>query len=129
MNAPDEDLRYDVEATVFHIPRSQYASRTEPGGPMRAEVLGGPMDGLRNRVRGDTLEIGRAHENDLCLPMDPGVSSRHARIVREGRSFWLEDLDSRNGTFLGDERLRERVPISPGSTFTVGRTHVQFMPR
>ena len=57
------------------------------------------------------------------------VSTRHARIVREGRSFWLEDLGSRNGVYLGDERLTERALIGPGTTFTVGQTQLEFMPR
>jgi pSer/pThr/pTyr-binding forkhead associated (FHA) protein len=118
-----------METTVFHIPRPGFAATPDPMWQIRVEVVGGPMDGLRQRVNGDRLEIGRGTDNDLCLTLDAGVSGRHARIVREGRSFWLEDLGSRNGTYLGEERLVDRVPIGPGATFAVSRTQVQFMPR
>lgn len=116
--------------TVFHVPRPDLAGAAiEPSYPMQVEVVGGPMDGLERRIQGERLEMGRGPENDLPLAMDASVSSHHARIVREGRSHWLEDLDSRNGTYLGEERILDRIPITPGATFRVGRTVVQFMPR
>ncbi len=118
-----------LETTTFHLPRPRFATGIEPAWQMSVEVVGGPMDGTRRRVEGDTLTIGRKAENDLCLAMDPSVSGRHARLVREGQTFWLEDRGSRNGTFLGDQRLGERVPIGPGSTFMTGRTQIDFMPR
>ncbi len=96
---------------------------------MSVEVVGGPMDGLHNRVEKPSFTIGRDLDNDLSLTMDPMVSGHHARIVREGGHYWLEDLDSRNGTQLGDQRLSERVLISPGTTFTVAQTLLEFMPR
>ncbi len=95
---------------------------------IQVEVVGGPMDGLRNRVSSPSFSIGREADNDLALAGDPMVSARHARIVREGHHYWLEDLDSRNGVYLGDRRLTERVLIGPGTTFTVGRTQLEFMP-
>lgn len=116
--------------TVFHVPRPDFSRATaEATYPMQVEVVGGPMDGLDRRVEGERLEMGRGPENDLPLAMDASVSSHHARIVREGQSHWLEDLDSRNGTYLGEERILDRIPITPGATFRVGRTLVQFMPR
>ncbi len=95
---------------------------------IQVEVVGGPMDGLKSRVSSPSFSIGREAGNDLALAMDPMVSARHARIVREGHHYWLEDLDSRNGVYLGDRRLTERVLIGPGTTFTVGRTQLEFMP-
>lgn len=96
---------------------------------LRVEVLGGPMDGLSVSVNRADLAIGRGSANDLSLGLDPMVSTAHARIVREGQHYWLEDLGSRNGTFLGDQGVRERVLIGPGTTFTLGQTPVEFMPR
>lgn len=132
MSGQDERPRVpsEMEATVFHVPRPELAAAiAQAGGRIRVEVLGGPMDGLRARTDEQRLLIGRANDNDLCLALDPGASSRHACIGRVGNSYWLEDLDSRNGTYLGEERLRGRTPVSPGTTFTVGRTQIQFMPR
>ncbi len=107
----------DMEALPVHVHR------------ILLEVVGGPMDGQRHAVTTASMTIGRADENDFALPLDTMVSSRHARIVREGEHFWLEDLDSRNGTFIGDEKIARRVLLAPGSLFTVGRTCLEFMPR
>ncbi len=95
---------------------------------LAVEVLGGPMDGWRCQTRRPFLRIGRGEDNDLRLALDPMVSSRHARLVREGRHFWLEDLASRNGTWMGDLRVEGRVLLAAGATFTVGQTLLEFRP-
>lgn len=112
-------------------------NRPKPGDPLlcdeareiRVEVMGGPMDGHRVTVQGPALSIGRSPDNDLGLALDPMVSSTHARILHEEDRYWLEDLGSRNGTFLGGQQIRERTPIGPGTVFTVGQTALEFTPR
>ena len=96
--------------------------------PIRLEVLGGPMDGLTHCADGKSFHIGRSRDCDLRLSMDRMVSGRHARISREGRQFWLQDIGSRNGTYVGDEKIENRILIGPGATFRVGRTVLEFLP-
>jgi pSer/pThr/pTyr-binding forkhead associated (FHA) protein len=91
------------------------------------EVFGGPMDGLRRRVDGTSMSVGRSPENDLVLAKDRMVSSRHARIVRDGDRTWLEDLGSLNGSFVGMDRVDGRVPLHRGSIVTLGRTRLEFL--
>ena len=56
--------------------------------------------------------IGRAAGNDLVL-RQPSVSARHARIVVGPDGMWVEDLGSRNGTFVGRPPRRvTRAPIT-----------------
>jgi len=111
-----------VEARALSKPQH------EEQGPLQVEVIGGPMDGSRCSVDGDSLSIGRSQPNDLHLALDPMVSGSHANIVREGKHYWLEDKESRNGTYLGDLQLDGRVSITPGSCFLVGCTLIEFMP-
>ena len=86
------------------------------------------MDGEIQRVETASFAIGRGEMNDLTLRQDPTISIRHARIVREGRHYWLEDLNSSNGTFIGDKQIRERSLIGEGSVFVVGQTTLEFTP-
>ena len=63
--------------------------------------------------------VGRAAENDLVL-RQPSVSARHARIVVGPDGMWIEDLGSRNGTFVGapPRRIeRERITLDDPLVF------------
>jgi pSer/pThr/pTyr-binding forkhead associated (FHA) protein len=125
---PEEGTSEGLSTTIpgtWPLPGPEPVSRPST---LQVEVLGGPMDGQRRRVNKTSLTIGRASSNDLPLHLDPLVSTRHARIVCEGRSYWLEDLDSSNGTWVGDERIAGRVLISPGAVFAVGDTRLEFLP-
>ncbi|MFM9194907.1 MAG: FHA domain-containing protein, partial [Planctomycetia bacterium] len=74
------------------------------------------------RLQPRIVLIGRAAGNDLVLH-DPSVSARHARVVVEPDGLWLEDLGSRNGTFVGTPPRRiERERITLDDRVTVGAT-------
>lgn len=92
------------------------------------EIVGGPMDGDRRRVRKMTLTIGRGEGNDVVLLLDSSVSTEHARLVVDQGQFWIEDLGSTNGTYLGDAKVEGRTLIGPGSVFVVGRTTLELLP-
>lgn len=63
--------------------------------------------------------LGRAATNTAPLP-DEAVSLEHALLhLREGQ-WWLEDLDSRNGTRVNDTPLTEPALIVPGDVIGVG---------
>ena len=59
----------------------------------------------------------------------PGVSRRHARIVVRGEAAMLEDLGSRNGTYLGAERIVEPAPLRDGDQIRLGSASVTFRVR
>ncbi len=70
--------------------------------------------------------IGRAPENGLTVP-DGSVSSKHARIVRTDDGFVIEDLQSRNGTFVNGERLVEgQRKLSDGDLIRLGKVIMTF---
>jgi len=69
---------------------------------------------------GETTTIGRAKENEVAL-VDVRLSRRHARIVREGDAYFLEDLASSNGTQLNGEAVT-RAALVRGDTIEIGDT-------
>ncbi len=94
-------------------------------------VMSGPRDGdvlYLEAVPGAALIVGRREESDICLNYDNQVSREHAAILYDGQRFWLEDLHSTNGTFVGDIRITERVELHPGQLFRVGRTWLRLEP-
>ena len=69
--------------------------------------------------------IGRSPECTLVLD-DEFSSGRHARIF-PGQGGWLvEDLGSRNGTFLGGQKLTSTAPVAIGSVLRIGRTTLEL---
>jgi pSer/pThr/pTyr-binding forkhead associated (FHA) protein len=117
-----------IAAPLRERPRPDRQIVPEQFTAMHLEVVGGPMDGVTTHVAKDALTIGRDPRADLSLRLDPMVSTNHARIVRDGKTFWLEDLDSRNGTYIGEQRIQGRSAIGPGTLFVLGSTCLEFMP-
>ncbi|MBL8133522.1 MAG: FHA domain-containing protein [Anaerolineae bacterium] len=80
--------------------------------------------------QGWTLSIGRREENDVCLRNDTYVSRYHALVHLRGGTWWLEDCNSKNGTFLEDQfedaRVSGTVPLESGQLFRVGRTWLRL---
>ncbi len=76
------------------------------------------------------LTIGRRENCDIALDYDSQVSRLHARLlyIPPTQAFFLEDAGSKNGTFLGGDRLSGRVPVKPGTLFRVGRTWLRLDP-
>jgi pSer/pThr/pTyr-binding forkhead associated (FHA) protein len=76
------------------------------------------LDTLRRR---DCVVIGRGTECDVVIK-DPKASRRHCQLTRKGQGFLLEDLGSKNGTYVNGERIKEAVILKPNETFKIGET-------
>ncbi|MCX6393760.1 MAG: FHA domain-containing protein [Solirubrobacterales bacterium] len=59
---------------------------------------------------------------------DQFASSRHARIIRQGSTLVLEDLDSTNGTWLNDSQLGGPTPLHAGDRIRIGDSEFRFQP-
>lgn len=75
--------------------------------------------GKEHRLEGTVSTIGRGVENDIVI-VSKRVSREHARIRREGRKVFLEDLESTNGTFLNEQRVQNPVVLRDGDRILVG---------
>jgi DNA-binding winged helix-turn-helix (wHTH) protein len=67
--------------------------------------------------------LGRVDEGVVWIESS-SVSRRHARILVDGASVLLEDLGSKNGTFLRGERISGPTPLADGDVFRLGRVAV-----
>ena len=86
---------------------------------LRVRVLEGPDRDRAVEHHGGRLSVGTSPDNELTLT-DPTVSHYHLELRCEGKVV-VRDLGSRNGTFVGDLRIREAmVPL--GTKVRVGRT-------
>lgn len=69
--------------------------------------------------------LGRDEGNDIVVG-DEEVSARHARVCLVEGAFWVEDLQTTNGTFVNGERIREATRLQNEDLIKIGRTMLQF---
>jgi pSer/pThr/pTyr-binding forkhead associated (FHA) protein len=87
-------------------------------------VLNGARAGAIFELPDMPTVVGRSPEAHFQLD-DPWISSMHAMFERRGADIWVVDLESRNGTFLGGERVDEAL-VHPGCVLRFGRTDVRL---
>src|SRR4051812_42629636 len=69
--------------------------------------------------------LGRHPDSSIQI-LDKIVSKEHCRILFEGKTWVLQDLDSLNGTFLNGTRLSGSRPLQHGDEFSLGATRARF---
>ena len=89
-------------------------------------IFEGPAAGKSVALNGELI-LGRAASDDGRLGDDPELSRRHAALVRQpDGQIAIEDLGSRNGTFVNGQRISARRVISLSDTIRVGQTHMRL---
>lgn len=85
-------------------------------------VRGGERDGVEIPLTRSQLVLGRRAECDV--PLDgTTVSGRHCRILKMQAGVFLEDLRSRNGTFVNGRAVRDLTELSAGDVIRVGEAN------
>ena len=92
--------------------------------PARLEALAGPLEGRTFPLTEDELSIGREPSNQISL-LDSLVSRRHCVIRRNGPGFLIQDLDSRNSTFVNNVPVKERL-LADGDQIRIGKSILVF---
>ena len=85
-----------------------------------ALTLAGQVMHIRRYIQAE-VTIGRDPACE-CPVDDEAVSARHARLSYHHNQWWLEDLDSTNGTFLNQEKLAIPTVVISGDEFRCGGT-------
>ncbi|WP_270888694.1 FHA domain-containing protein FhaB/FipA [Pedococcus sp. 5OH_020] len=93
--------------------------------PRTLVVTQGPLTGTTLPLREAGTVIGRNPECALVLD-DDFASGRHARVFHQDGSWFVEDLGSTNGTFLGQERLTSARPVEAGAALRIGKTVIEL---
>jgi pSer/pThr/pTyr-binding forkhead associated (FHA) protein len=112
-----KDLRSAEEA--------QLASRSGIG---RLQVLESPED---EPPAGSTIALGPINSmgrnvNNTIFVEDDFVSATHAMLTFRGRSWFIEDQGSTNGTYVNGHRIDRPVALSFGDELTIGRVRMRL---
>jgi diguanylate cyclase (GGDEF)-like protein len=116
----------DSEQTrVTRIKVEPSAQKPSRAGDACIVVIYGPELGRRVQLGTAPFQIGRSTRNDLSLDQE-SVSRHHARITFDGVAYWIQDLNSTNGTFVNDDVVAEQQ-LNDGDQIRVGRSILKFM--
>ena len=91
-------------------------------------VLQLPGGRFREHELERTTRIGRQPDQDLQI-LDPLVSKEHLVVEQIADAWYLRDLDSRNGTWVNNERVNGRVRLNHDDRIKLGSTHLVFTAR
>ncbi|USR79484.1 FHA domain-containing protein FhaB/FipA [Arcanobacterium pinnipediorum] len=93
--------------------------------PRHLVVVRGPLTGTAIPLGTSAITVGRSP--DLALVLDDGyASSRHARFYLQGETWYIEDLNSTNGTWVGTQKIQSPVELSIGVPVIIGKTTMEL---
>ena len=75
--------------------------------------------GKQFELETDRAVIGRSSDCDVALVQVAAVSRRHAALVKDAGQFFVEDLNSRNGTLVNGQKIVGRTPLRDGDRILV----------
>lgn len=105
--------------------RAPVSSRSARRVPTTLTVTQGSLAGSSLPLSQAGVLIGRNPDCTLVLE-DDFASGRHARIFPRPEGWFLEDLGSTNGTFLGNSKLTRTEQVGVGSVLRIGRTVLEL---
>src|SRR5258706_2797350 len=91
----------------------------------RLTIQNGPMGGRSYLFHQDVTTIGRTNGNDLVIS-GRTVSRRHARLWFDNGRWYIEDLQSANGTMVNNVRVYQPVTLNDGDVINFGDEIVVF---
>jgi len=76
-------------------------------------------------IKTDTFTIGRASDNEVVIE-NMGVSSHHAVMTKKGGVFFIQDLNSTNGTFLNSQKISSEQQVNAQDSIIIGKHTIKF---
>jgi diguanylate cyclase (GGDEF)-like protein len=116
---PDDWEEEDTTST--ELEEIQHGIARSKARPCLTALTGGAA-GQLFKLRSYAM-IGRLPNAEIQLE-DDGISRKHARVRIDGDRAWIEDLGSRNGTYLNGTRVTGQVELADGDKVQVGRATV-----
>ena len=88
-------------------------------------LIRGKNTGTRFDLTKDTVILGRGQKCTISLH-DPEVSRRHAELHRDGKHWYITDLESSNGVYVNGEQVKSKEVVL-GDQIRIGRSVLRFM--
>ncbi len=91
----------------------------------KIRIATGPYRGREKTLSDKPLTIGRDAEAGIQI-LDRSASRFHAEIFPVGGMWFVKDLESKNGTYVNDERLKDEELLREGDVIKIGSTELVY---
>ncbi len=119
---------YGIFSAGFHTVPEQNRKKVDRVSKVAYLVIrdGTKWSDVFRLIPGRTITIGRAPTNQIVIREDQ-ASRQHAEIFMNQGSWVIRDLDSRNGTAIGDNRVTGDQQLHPGDVIWIANTKMAFV--
>jgi pSer/pThr/pTyr-binding forkhead associated (FHA) protein len=94
------------------------------------KAIEGPMKDEHFVIKCDqSFLIGRSKNANLCMSEDSYVSRSHAKILLHNGEMFIEDLASKNGTYLNNQLLKGKKDMKIGDEIKIGKSLLKVLMR
>lgn len=87
-------------------------------------ITNGYFSGLKMKLKGEKTLMGKSTDCDICLDHNL-VSEEHAVIYKSKSGYWVEDLNSKNGTFINGREIH-RKKLKNKDKISIGDFSLEF---
>src|SRR5580698_6240538 len=95
---------------------------------LRELLIQGPDGQTKTVPLTGRVTVGRSSTVELSFPEDGGLSRQHFAFEPEGDDWTVQDLGSKNGTFVNNIPLKARLVLRPGDRITAGHLLITYSP-
>ena len=115
-----------LTADAAAVPATSPAKRQRSGGP-RLRLLDSDGHHGETYAVSDEVTVGRGGGCGIVIAQDHYASTVHARLFRRNGDVYVEDLGSRNGTFVNGEQISSARRLRRGDRLQFGRTNAEVV--
>ena len=77
------------------------------------------------KIEKDSVYVGRSHLRDIVINQR-SISSKHFRIIKKNDDYFIEDMNSTNGTFLNSKKITGMHKLRDGDIILIGKYKLTF---
>ena len=88
-------------------------------------LLDDKLDNLQIELLNENVTIGRDKSNDISIKVRT-VSNQHAKITHQEDRWFIEDLQSKNGTLINEYKIKSNQELNGGDTVSIGGVAFSF---
>lgn len=97
--------------------------------PAGLVVIGGELNGtLFDILEGNEVFLGRSGDCQIQLEFE-GISRKHCKLSWQEGKIFIEDLESKNGTFVNNAKIQNKSELKKGDIIKVGIMALKFLPK